>query len=373
MSQFREPAYGRRSLCDVLPAALNALGATDVPAPTELQLRPAEHYVVLLVDGLGYHLIAQHPRQAPYLHSLLGSQSAGTCGVPSTTATSLTGLGTGAATGQHGMVGFTQRVPETGALLNSLFWDQPVDPLHWQSLPTMFDRAAGQGISATVVSKSEFAGSGLTRSALRGAEFVGTGGVDERISAAVSASRTSPSLTFVYDGDLDGVGHRSGVDSDLWRAQLQAVDEDVQELRAALPDSVGLVVTADHGMVDATAASRIDIDQTPGLREDVQLLGGEARFRHLYCAGGRAERVRDRWQEQYAEQVTALTRAEAIERGWFGVVRPEVAGRIGDVVVAAHDQVALFSSVDFNYEMSLVGLHGSLTPEEMEIPILQVD
>jgi predicted AlkP superfamily pyrophosphatase or phosphodiesterase len=62
----------------------------------------------------------------------------------------------------------------------------------------------------------------------------------------------------VYDGDLDATGHRFGVDSDAWRAQLQAVDEDVQELRAALPDSVGLVVTADHGMVDATTQSRID-------------------------------------------------------------------------------------------------------------------
>ena len=30
----------------------------------------------------------------------------------------------------------------------------------------------------------------------------------------------------------------------------------------------------------------------------------------------------------------------------------------------------MFSSVDFAYEMTLVGLHGSLTPDEMEIPVL---
>ena len=31
---------------------------------------------------------------------------------------------------------------------------------------------------------------------------------------------------------------------------------------------------------------------------------------------------------------------------------------------------ALMSSVDFKYEMTLIGLHGSLTPREMQIPIL---
>lgn len=373
MTHFLGPAYGERSLSDVLPAIRLALGDARVEQQTRLRFRPADHYVVLLVDGLGHHLIADHPKQAPFLHSLLDTQAPGTCGVPSTTATSLTSLGTGLPTGQHGMVGFTQRVPETGALLNSLFWDQPVDPLQWQSRPTAFEQAHASGIHPTVVSRHEFVDSGLTRSALRGASYVGTGSVEERITAAVSASAQTPSLTFVYDGDLDGIGHRSGVDSDLWRAQLQIVDEDVQDLRAALPDSVGLIVTADHGMVDATAESRIDIDQIDGLREGVELLGGEARFRHLYCASGQVERVRDRWQDALAGRVTALTRDEAIALGWFGAVRPEVAARIGDVVVAAHDRVALFSSRDFAYEMSLVGLHGSLTPVEMEIPILQID
>ena len=41
------------------------------------------------------------------------------------------------------------------------------------------------------------------------------------------------------------------------------------------------------------------------------------------------------------------------------------------VIVAAHDNWALMSSVDFKYETTLIGLHGSLTPREMNIPILR--
>ena len=323
----------------------------------------------MLVDGLGHELLAEHRAQAPYLHSLLGEGPA-TCGVPSTTATSLTSLGTALTPGQHGLVGFTSRVPETGELLNSLFWDQPVDPLEWQPNATAFARLEAVGVHTSVVSKREFAESGLTRSGQRGAAYVGADDIGERIAGALAGAAQRPSLTYVYDGDLDWHGHRAGVDSERWRAQLRDIDEDVQELREALPDEVRLLVVADHGMVDSTKESHIDIDATPELRDGVTLVGGEARFRHVYCHGGAVEEVAATWRETLGERATVLTRGEAIERGWFGRVDPNVRLRLGDVVAAAHDTWALMSSADFPYEMTLIGLHGSLTPREMHIPIL---
>ena len=164
---FVEPEYSAeglagRTLGDVLPAVAAALGVPAGFHDSALVLPPAPAYVVMLVDGLGHELLAEHRAQAPYLHSLLGEEPA-TCGVPSTTATSLTSMGTALTPGQHGLVGFTSRVPETGALLNSLFWDQPVDPLEWQPNATAFARLESAGVHTSVVSKREFADSGLTR------------------------------------------------------------------------------------------------------------------------------------------------------------------------------------------------------------------
>ena len=84
-------------------------------------------------------------------------------GVPSTTATSLTSLGTGLTPGSHGLVGFTARVPGTDQLLNHLFWDADVDPLEWQPHPTAFATLAAAGVSVTVVNKREFRGSRADR------------------------------------------------------------------------------------------------------------------------------------------------------------------------------------------------------------------
>jgi len=372
-SGFVEPAYSSSTLGDVLPAVARALGVAPELGTTSLDLPPAQAYVVMLVDGLGHDLLAEHRAQAPYLHSLLGSNGTGqpaTCGVPSTTATSLTSLGTALTPGQHGLVGFTSRVPETGALLNSLFWDQPVDPLVWQPHRTAFDALEAAGVHTSVVSKREFADSGLTRCGQRGAAYVGADDVAERVAGAVAAAARRPSLTYVYDGDLDWHGHRAGVDSVRWRAQLRDIDEDVQELRDALPPEVRLVVVADHGMVDSLPETRFDVDSEPSLRNGVTLLGGEARFRHVYCHLGAAPEVAATWRAVLGPRALVLTRDEAIARGWFGPVEAAVRPRIGDVVAAADGSWALFSSADFTYETTLIGLHGSLTPREMHIPIL---
>jgi hypothetical protein len=335
-----------------------------------LPLPEAPAYVVFLVDGLGADLLAGHGHAAPYLSSLLEGGSVGTAGVPTTTATSLTSLGTAMTPGGHGVVGFTSRVPGSDRLLNALYWDKEIDPLQWQPHVTGFQALAALGVHVTTVNKREFRSSGLTLAAQRGGEWVDADRVGERVAGAVAAARVRPSVTYLYDGDLDWTGHRYGVSSSQWVQQLAIIDAEAEQLRDALPAHARLVVVADHGMVDAAPEHRIDVDADPAYREGVVLLGGEARFRHVYCAAGAVPDVRARWSELLGPAATVLSREEAVLRGWFGEVAAVVRPRLGDVVVAARDDWGLFSSADFPYELRLVGLHGSLTPVEMRIPLL---
>ena len=379
MSDQLVPSYGERTLADVMPAVSAALGVDAGYPPVGLELPEAPAYVVLLVDGMGAELVRRHRDHAPYLHAMLtraGDAGLGTSGVPSTTATSLTSLGTGLPPGAHGVVGFTSRIPEgqgpkPGTLLNALQWNpDKVVPEEWQPHETAFERLGRAGVVTTVVSKREYRASGLTRSAQRGADYVGADHVGERVAAALAAASYAPSLTYVYDNELDWTGHRFGVDSPAWRQQLLSIDGQVEQLREALPPSARLLVTADHGMVDAGPEDRVDIDGLEGLRDGVVLLGGEARLRHVYVADGASDDVVATWREQLGDRASVLSREEAVGRGWFGPVEDRVLPRLGDVVVAAHGSTGLFSSVDFSYEMSLVGLHGSLTPTEMLVPVL---
>ena len=148
------------------------------------------------------------------------------------------------------------------------------------------------------------------------------------------------------------------------------IDAAAEHLRETLPSDVRLVVVADHGMVDSPADRRIDVDDHPELLDGVSLLGGEARFRQLYCRGGAVDDVVAAWRELLGERAEVLTRDDALARGWFGELSSEVRPRIGDVLVAAREDHTVLSSADFPIETRLVGLHGSLTSAEMLIPIL---
>ncbi len=361
------PEYGSRSLAEVLPSAIAAAGAGNGWTNT-LGFPPMDSYVVFLVDGLGQHLLQNYVEEAPYLAGLLGNVI--TVGVPSTTATSLTSLGTGLPPGSHGVVGFTSRIPGTDRLLEALRWDKSVDPRAWQSHPTSFDRARESGMSATVVSKRMFEGTGLTDASQRGATYVGADTVGERISGSVRAASESRSITYLYEGELDATGHRRGCGSWAWKHQLAMIDSFAARLREALPSGTGLVVTGDHGMVDIDPDTRVDVDGEPELMEGVALFGGEARFRHLYCATGAVDDVAARWKERLGGDAIVVTRDQAIEAGWFGPVESDVRPRLGDVMVACMGDLAVVSTSRFPYEATLVGLHGSLTPQEMVVPLL---
>ncbi|KAA1426413.1 alkaline phosphatase family protein [Nocardioides antri] len=367
---FCEPAYGDRSLGDVVPAVAAALGHSLGDVPRGLDLPGAASYVVFLIDGLGANLLLRNAEAAPYLSSLLGGATIGTAGVPSTTSTSLTSLGTGLVPGGHGLVGFTTRVPGTEDLLNALVWDADVDPMEWQPHQTTFSKLKLDGVRVSVVNKREFNGSGLTMAAHRGADYVGVDRVGERIAAVVAASSARPSLTYVYDGDLDWTGHRWGVASSHWLQQLVMIDREAEQLREALPNDRRLLIVADHGMVDVPLEGRVDVAESPGLSAGVAQVGGEARFRHLYCVEGAAPDVADAWRAILGDQAEVLTRAEVIGRGWFGRVDPSVLPRIGDVVVASRGNTAVLSTDGFPYERRLIGMHGSLTDDEMLIPLL---
>nr|WP_202885888.1 nucleotide pyrophosphatase/phosphodiesterase family protein [Kribbella sandramycini] len=347
-------------------------GALSVPGFTNtLNLPPASRYAVLLFDGLGWGLLRRHAEAAPYLASLLPTGRSLTAGVPSTTAVSLTSLGTGLPPGAHGMVGYTSIVPATGGLLNALQWDAPVDPRQWQPHETVFDRVAAAGVVTRNVSKARFEKSGLTRSAFRGTVHRGADSIEDRLDATRFASREgSSSLVYVYDSQLDYIGHGHGSESWQWEEELVAADSFAAQVRAALPRDAVLVVIADHGMIDVAPEYRVDLDAEPALTDGLRLVGGESRFRHLYCVDGAQNDVLAVYRERLGDRALVLSREEAIGRGWFGAVEERVSPRLGDVVVAALGPLALVASRRYPQEAGLIGLHGSLTADEMEIPLL---
>ena len=78
------------------------------------------------------------------------------------------------------------------------------------------------------------------------------------------------------------------------------------------------------------------------------------------------------WSEVLGDAAWVVSRADAVAAGWFGETMPEYDERIGDVLAVARDDIALASVRTDSLISSLRGQHGSLTPVEVEIPLLAV-
>lgn len=374
---LRTPRYGDGSLADLLPSALACLGAPGETDRLGLDL-DVDRVCVLLVDGLGAQALAAHPEAAPFLSSLPPATL--TTGFPSTTATSLTTLGTGLPPGEHGIVGYLLRLPDEERLFNTLRWQlngagPKVDartafpPERIQPQPTVFERATAAGIAAIQVAPGYQDGSGLTRAGWRGGGFRPTFSVGDLLDGVDQALTSAPrTLVYTYHADLDTTGHARGPASRAWRYELANVDRIAAELAAGLPPRSALIVTADHGMIELV--DRIDFDTHPHLSEGVLTLGGEPRARHVYTVDGATADVADTWRGALGTDFVVRTRAEAVAAGWFGpVVTDESAYRIGDLVVLARGDGGVVRSGAEPLQSIMVGHHGSLTPAELLVPL----
>lgn len=360
-------------LSGVLPAAARSLGV-QTAAPGGVLLPAARNVVVVLVDGLGDHLLARRGGHAPFLSRLRREPDSLVlqCGFPSTTASSLGSFGTGLGVGTHGLVGTDVLDPARGVLFNELSWDPLVDPRDWQPMPTVFEQVTAAGLDAVHIGPAFMAGSGLTTAALRGARFLPADELSRRVDAAVEVSRSgTPSLVYLYWGDLDKTGHVHGCDSWQWGDELTAVDSQLARLARTLPADTLLLVTADHGMVDVPFESRIDVAHEPQLQAGVRVVGGEPRAVQVYCEDGQAEAVAARWRARLEDAATVLTRDEALAGGWFGPVRSGVEARIGDVVVSVTARTAVVDSRTMRATLlRLLGQHGAATEVERAVPLL---
>jgi Type I phosphodiesterase / nucleotide pyrophosphatase len=366
-----------RSICDVLPAAaalLSVSGAVDALGLSDW-VGDVRRVAVVLVDGMGWHLLPALAADAPLLASVLAGDAGRldelACTFPSTTPTSLASLCTGVTPGEHGILGFTVKVPDTDRVLNHIFWRDDPPAAQWQPVPTWFERVQRAGVDARAVLPAAFLGSGLTEAVYRGAQLHPANRDDDYAQLVAEQLRAAPGLLYAYTADLDTAAHLFGIDSPEWHAAAVRVDALLTRLVEALPSDAALLITADHGGLNVPADARIDLDADPTLQAGVHAVAGDPRVRYLHTEPGAAPDVIAAWTELLNGRAEVRGRDDAVAAGLFGPVRPDHLPRIGDVVVTCTGDTAVLATGHEPPEVAhLVGFHGAATPVEMAIPLI---
>ncbi|MEX6429282.1 MULTISPECIES: alkaline phosphatase family protein [Ferrimicrobium] len=362
---FVLPDYASPGLTTLMPTMVDIVRGRTEAAEEFLRTSLAEvdQVVVLALDGLGFFQL--EPRLGLLTNLGRGVLRRGYSVAPTTTATALTSLTTGATPAEHGVLGYRVRLGGH-AILNTLRWSSstqevgPPLPMDFQPVPPFC------GETPVVVTKYLFAKTGFTQVHLRGGRLRYWHTMSSIVSKVLAALTDGERLVFAYYDGIDTVAHEFGLGA-AYERELVMVDDLVGMLLDVLPNRTALVVTADHGQVEVPSPPvKLDTDVTAL----VKLLSGEGRFRWLHCHHGATERVAEIASGYYGEVARVMTRDEVLDLGIFGGIPTDGAlARVGDVALVPTAPVSFYDPDDTG-ALQLLSRHGGLTAAEMIIPIL---
>ena len=360
------PDFGGPCLTGVIPGLLGHLyGGQARPSWMPEPVEAASQIVLLVLDGLGWQQLQERWNLAPTLLSGIGRSI--TSVAPSTTACALTSLVTGHPPADHGVVGY--RVAYGNEIMNILQWSvggvdarMRVPAPVFQPCP-LFPGAPGK---VPVVTRYDYATTGFSAAHLGDNELHGwhtVAGLVTSVRALVGrGSASSMPITRASTRSRTPAGSGEYYDD-----ELRDVDRLVGDLLGLLPPGAVLVVTADHGQV--AVGSSVEV-LGGDVMDGVTLISGEGRFRWLHTRPGASGAVADAARDAFGDVAWVRTRDEMVEEGWLGgVPSTTVSARLGDVVLAPFTATAFLDPADTG-ELRLLARHGSLTAEEMLIPLL---
>jgi predicted AlkP superfamily pyrophosphatase or phosphodiesterase len=355
-------------LGEVLTSAL----ASIVGESNKLGLQPKRSVCVILVDGLGAQNLRVAGAHAGYLNSQ-PTESA-MCWFPATTATSITSFATGTSPSTNGFLGYQVYDRANQKPMNLLSgWANFEEGFKYQASQTIAEQAISKNIQMHTVAPSAYERSGFTAATMRGSVFHGMDSIEQRFEEAKNLlEEPSPKLIYLYVPELDQLAHAKGSESLAWLNLLEDLDALVKSFTLALPKSVGVLLTADHGVVDVPKSSHIYLDEVLPA-SSFRFVGGDTRALYLYLQEGiDLEGVKNLLRESYEGSCYLATPRELVAANYWSELSAKSENVAPDLVLFAKKRVALYHRGFAKAKsLEMIGHHGSISPEELAVPLLK--
>lgn len=347
---------------------------------TDISLASYRNILLVLIDGLGYEYL-----QREWPDSQIASHLRGpiTSVFPTTTAAAITTFLTGLAPAQHGLTGWHVWLREIQTLTAVLPFRSRTghDSLELRGFnPTTLLSARPiypqLDVAAHVISPRRIAHSPFNLAFSVGATVHSYDRLDQFYQSITDVVRADAAEKYIYAywPDLDHIGHQYGMGSKRARYHFREIDSGFARLLADLENSGTLVVlTADHGFIDTTPATRISLDDHLPLTAMLDVpLCGEPRAAYCYVHPGEERAFQTYVDAEMAGRVCAVRSAELIESELFGPgpPHPRLHERIGDFTLLMKDNFIVTDTLAGENPTSLVGVHGGLTADELYVPLV---
>jgi hypothetical protein len=358
--------------------------------------------VLFLVDGFGWEFFERFSDKLPFLQRFEseGIASKISAQFPSTTAAHVTTINTGQEVGLTGIYEWFyyepliqemispllfsyagDHVPET--LLRAGFDAQTIFPFE-----TFYQKLGKEGVKSIVMQQAAIAHSAYSSAMLKGAENIPYTHFTQALErlGPLCEQVKQPTYIFVYFGDIDGAGHRHGIDSTQLRASVEYYWNAIETFwqRLSPKKKIALLFTADHGMAPVFPKETIYLNRLiPNIANAFEetasgkkrVPAGSCRDFFLHCKPHLLEETQKLLQDKLSGKADVLLVEPLIEAGFFGKGRPSkrLKERLGNLLILPYYQESVWWFEPHRFEQHFFAAHGGLTPQEMESIFLFIE
>ena len=378
------PRHDRPNLVDLARAVARLCGVDlELSADAENMvdaIGTSDHLVLTLADGVGMNMVEMLPEDS-FLPSHLHSEMLTV--FPSTTSVALTSLTTGQWPSEHAVMGWWTYLPDLNGVATILQYtdrsggdlvQKGIDPERTFPVKSIWPRMKRD---ALIVVPGRIKDSVYSRYFNGGLESVGYRSLSDAVSIVTKRvlDAREPTFTYLYVPRVDSVAHLHGIARPEVRHALVEVDKELARLHSAIGSKGRMVVTADHGLLDATAPER----HTLRANREIQPLmisppSGDARVMYLPTWAWAGERMRRYFDRRFGERFAVIDLEEAIKLEMFGPEPPSETAmrRLGNQIsISTGADMLEYNAARGPGRMVQLNCHHSgLTPEEMRIPLI---
>ncbi|MDA3799224.1 MAG: alkaline phosphatase family protein [Kiritimatiellae bacterium] len=200
----------------------------------------------------------------------------------------------------------------------------------------------------------------------------------EKLSKMLNTKSQTRRYFHTYIPNFDGSGHKNGVNSQTTKEVFIDLDIKIEKLAMEIKGTnTKLIITSDHGMIDTVAEDTIWIENFEGLKECLSMpLAGDSQACNCFVRPKKVELFKHIVETQMSDLCWCFEGDQLINDNFYGLGEPNkrLFDRVGDYVLIMKNRYVLKNKLA-NYETHIknhIGAHGSVSPDEMLIPLIVV-
>jgi hypothetical protein len=343
-------------------------------------IRPAEHIVFVLLDGLGMNLLRTLPNDSFLVRHFVREIQA-SC--PSTTACALTTITTAMYPNRHGVTGWYTHLPEHDLTMATLPFAERMtaEPLGSRGIKieevlpyaSICPKMTHQPLTIVPALITNTVYNVYSRGGAPGLGYYSISHAFDRAIGHIQESGGLPTYTHVYLPEIDTMCHRRGVmHPDVFELVMK-VDAELARLKQVLAGRARIVMCADHGLIDVPSPEQTLLQEADPLLDLLQVPpSGDARLPIFHVRPGQHEAFVSLFRQRFGNRMILLDIEAVQELALFGPgeFAPTARRRFGDYIgIATRPATLSFHSATKPMGHLYRAVHAGLSPDEMLVPL----